>query len=89
MRRRSLEVADEALEKRDYQAFVKALEMQQKSEDEAEALKAELARKTRANQQKLDALTEQVGRLAYLSNWEIFFFCFCSLIIFFSGTVKT
>lgn len=72
--REELELKSSQHDEEVQRAFVKALEMQQKSEDEAEALKAELARKTRANQQKLDALTEQVGRLAYLSNWEIFLF---------------
>ena len=43
-------------------AFAKALEMQQKSEDEAAALKAELDRTTRSNDDKILALTEQVVR---------------------------
>ena len=43
-------------------AFATALEMQQQSAEEAAALKAELERTTRNNQQEINALAEQVRR---------------------------
>ena len=42
-------------------AFATALEMQQQSAEEAAALKAELERTTRSNEEKIHALTEQVS----------------------------
>ena len=41
-------------------AFAQALEMQQTSTEEAANLKAELKRTIRSNQEKIDALLEQV-----------------------------
>ena len=43
------------------QAFVRAVDMQQKAQEEAAALKTELAQTTRNGQREIDVLTVQVG----------------------------
>ena len=59
--RQALEVESSNHDEQVQQAFAKALEMQQKSEEEAAALKAELALAKRKQQEDIDAVTEQVG----------------------------
>ena len=63
--RQKLELKSSGLEENVQRAFAAALEMQQKSEEEAAALKAELARTTRNNHNNTDALAEQVSRCGY------------------------
>ena len=43
------------------QAFVRAVDMQQKAQEEAADLKAELTQTTRNGQREIDVLTVQVG----------------------------
>ena len=59
--RRELEIKSSEHEKQVQRAFAAALEMQQKSAEEAEALKAELARTKRNNQEEMIALAEKVS----------------------------
>lgn len=78
--RQELELKSSEHDEQVQRAFVTALEMQQKSEEEASALKAELARTARINQQKMNALTEQVLRHVHiyatneLGHLDIFWF---------------
>ena len=58
--RQKLEIKSSEHDQQVQRAFATALEMQQKSEEEAEALKAELARTKRQNQQEMIALAEKV-----------------------------
>ena len=59
--RQELELQSTGRESKMKQAFSKALELQQNSEENATALRAELSNTTRRNQQEIDVLTEQVG----------------------------
>ena len=56
--RTELELKSSEHDEQVQRAFAKALEMQQKSEDEAAALKAELEWTTRSNDDKIYALTD-------------------------------
>lgn len=58
--RQELELKSSEHDKQVQRAFATALEMQQKSEEEAQALKAELARSQRTNQQEMIAFAEKV-----------------------------
>ena len=61
-----LELKSSDREEQVQRAFATALDMQQRTEAEATALKAELARTTRNNQEEMHALTEQVRRCGYV-----------------------
>ena len=58
--RTELEIKSSEHDEQVQRAFAQALEMQQKSEDEVTALKAELEWTTRISQQKILALAKQV-----------------------------
>ena len=60
--RKTLEFESSDRNEQVQRAFATALEMQQKSADEAAALKAKLALTERKRQEDIEALTEQVGR---------------------------
>ena len=58
--REELELKSTERESKMHEAFVKALETQQTTEEKASALKDELAKIARNSQLEIDALTEQV-----------------------------
>ena len=58
--RQELELQSSDRENNVMKAFATALEMQQTTEEKANALESELERTTRSNQQEMDALMEQV-----------------------------
>ena len=60
--RQTLETQSSDLEIKMQQEFAAALEMQQKSAEEATALKAELARTARDNESEMNELAEKVRR---------------------------
>ena len=60
--RQTLELESSDRTEQMQRAFATALEMQQKSADEAAALKAKLALTERQRQEDINALTEQVRR---------------------------
>ena len=59
--RKELELKSFEREEQVQRTFAKALEMQEKSSEEATALKTELARTKDINEKKLQSLAEQVG----------------------------
>ena len=61
--RQDLELKSSDREEKMQRAFATALEMQQRTQEEADALKAELKWTTRNNQHQIDALALQVGSL--------------------------
>ena len=79
--RQELELKSSDRDEQVQRAFAAALEMQQKSEEEAAALGAELSRTERKRQEDINALTEQVGQhrveiyLCFAQNiWLAYFF---------------
>ena len=65
--RKELESESADREEKMQVAFATAVELQQKAQEEASALKAELARATLDGQQAIDALAVQVGITIILS----------------------
>ena len=59
--RHTLELKSSDHDEQVQRAFATALDMQQKSEEEAAALKAELGRTERKRQKDIDTLAQQVG----------------------------
>ena len=78
--RQTLELESSDRTEQMQRAFATALEMQQKSADEAAALKAKLALTERQRQEDINALTEQVRRRGCTHSWlrQIAFEYVCS-----------